>query len=145
MTQPLLVSEQHPRSRRWAVLTDEGASVWLYLTEPDGERPVADCWLLNLVPAPTDLSAYRTSKGPPPATRHYTAESPAERPSADAIRFQWSVDGDSVAIFMNGDVLGFIAAGRKRGFSKHLTSEGPYGLPMDDELYALLFRQAGDS
>ena len=71
MMEPLLVSEQNSYSHRWAVVADEGASVWLYLTQPDGQRPVADCWLLNTVPVPENLEAYRASKSPPPVTQQY--------------------------------------------------------------------------
>jgi len=140
MTKPLLVSEQNPLSRRCAVLADEGTSIWLYLTEPNDERPVADCWLLNTVPAPIDLSSYRAVKGAPPATRQYAgANSEAQAPEANAVRFQWSVDGESVAALVSSELLGFIAAGRKRGFSKHLLAEGPFGLPLDEQLYTRLF------
>src|SRR5262245_14046342 len=96
MKEPLLVSEQNSHSLRWAVVADEGTSVWLYLTEPNGKRPVADCWLLNTVPAPVSLDAYRHAKGPPPATREYAdANSQAPAPTEAAVRFQWSRDGES--------------------------------------------------
>src|SRR5262249_18698401 len=138
----LLKSEQNLRSRRWAVVADEGDSVWLYLTAPDSERPVADCWLLNTVPAPEDLTAYREARSVPAATREFVG--PHARgvvPDAGAVRFQWSVDGESVAVFVADELLGFIASGERRGFSIHLIAEGPFGRPLDQQLYASLFRE----
>lgn len=135
-----LKSEQHPHSRRWAVVGDEGDSVWLYLTAPDSQRPIADCWLLNTIPAPDDVSAYRASKSAPAATREFAG--PHARgvvPEARAVRFQWSADGESVAVVVADELLGFIAAGQPRGFSRHLIAEGPFGHPLDQRLYADLF------
>src|SRR6188474_2441390 len=40
-------SEQHPMSRRWAVVEDDGKVAWLYLTAPDSLKPVATCFLYN--------------------------------------------------------------------------------------------------
>ena len=140
MTEALLLREQNPRSHRWVLLADEGASIWFYLTEPNGARPIADCWLLNTVPVPTNLDAYRSAKTAPPATSQYAgAKSQAGMPSADSVRFQWSSDGESVAVFISNELLGFIASGRNRGYSRHLIAEGPYGQPMDKSLYASLF------
>jgi hypothetical protein len=141
MMEPLLVSEQNIRSHRWAVVADEGASVWLYLTESNGQRPVADCWLLNTVHAPKNLEAYSASKAPPPATRQYVdANAQAAAPRETAVRFQWSEDGESVAVFIKDEIFGFIAAGQKRGFSRHLVAEGPFGCPFDERLYGRLFK-----
>src|SRR5438132_230494 len=58
-SQDLFVSEQHPVSRRWAVIEDDGRAAWLYLTEPDTRKPVADCWLYNRVPTPPHFDSVR--------------------------------------------------------------------------------------
>lgn len=140
MTVSLLVSQQNPWSRRWAVVANEGASVWLYLTEPDGKKPIADCWLLNTALAPTDLHEYRAGMSAPPATQAYAGpDSRGPVPVEGTVEFRWSDDGESVAVLVNGDLLGFIAAGSKRGFSKHLVAAGPFGRPLDRGLYARLF------
>ena len=136
-----LISEQHARSRRWAIVANEGDSVWLYLTEPDRERPVADCWLLNTIPAPEDLSAYRAARSAPAATREFAGpDARGVFPDASSVRFQWSADGESVAAFVTDELLGFIASGQRRGFSRHLVAEGPFGHPLDQQLYSRLFR-----
>ena len=38
----LFIDAQHSLSRRFAILEDNGTSAWLYLTEPDTEKPSAD-------------------------------------------------------------------------------------------------------
>jgi hypothetical protein len=50
-------------------VSDEGDSIWLYLTGPDSERPVRDFWLLNTpaAAAEPDRTRYRESKRSPPA------------------------------------------------------------------------------
>lgn len=140
MIESMLISQQNPRSGRWAVVADEGTSVWLYLTERDGMEPVADCWLFNTVPPPTNLDEYRARQSAPPVTEAYAGPAAlGSVPVEAAVAFEWSDDGESVAVLVSGDLLGFIAAGSKRGFSKHLVARGPFGHPLDEELYARLF------
>jgi hypothetical protein len=141
MTEAAVISQQNPRSGRWAVVADEGDSVWRYLTERDGTEPVADCWLFNTVPPPTSLGEYRARKSAPRVPEAYAGPaSLGSVPAEAAVAFEWSDDGQSVAVLVSGDLLGFIAAGSKRGFSKHLVAAGPFGHPLDEELYARLFR-----
>ena len=140
-------SSGHAASGRSAFVADEGDSVWLYLTVPDGVAIAADCWLFNRVPAlpGPELEArypeYRARSQPPPA--------PAEVTTPDAfraapfgegeVRFAWSVEGDSVAVFVGGRLAGFIARAQPGGHSAHLLSECPWGRPADLGLYAQLF------
>jgi hypothetical protein len=107
-------SEQHPLSRRWAVVEDDGKVAWLYLTAPDSLKPVATCFLFNQA---DKLAAF-----------------------AQAIRFRWSPDGESVAVKFGSTLMGFIASGEERGFSKLLTAAGPLGAPLDTTLYERKFR-----
>jgi hypothetical protein len=108
-------SEQHPLSRRWAVVEDDGDVAWLYLSAPDSLKPVAACFLYNQPDAPVD----QLVKG---------------------IHFRWSVDGNSVAVLFGELVMGFIAEAKRPGFSRLLKSEGSLGNPMDAALYERTFR-----
>ena len=47
----LFLSDQHPVSRRWAIVEDDGRSGWLYLSEPAATRVAAHCWLYNRIAA----------------------------------------------------------------------------------------------
>lgn len=139
-TPPLFLSAQHPKSRRHAIVSDEGASVWLYLTEAASSRPFADCWLFNTIPAPTDLSNFQSRNGPPPATQQFAAPSSQRQPpNPTEVTFHWSFDGHSVALFIHGELLGFMCADNKKGFSKNLLASGPWGFPIDTTLYTTVF------
>lgn len=134
----LFVSEQHPVSRRWAVVEDDGRVGWLYLTEPDGRKPVADCWLYNRVRAPSVCCPVR-GQAPLAPTTHVSDTDAAAPPDEGDVWFRWSSDGESVSVHFETDLVGFIAAKRRHGLSRNLSKEGPFGSPLDRKLYAELF------
>jgi hypothetical protein len=107
-------SEQHPVSRRWAVVEDDGSVAWLYLSAPDSLKPVATCFLYN--------------------------QADQVAPRAADIHFRWSTDGESVAVHFGATLMGFIASGEQHGFSKLLTAAGALGAPIDTNLYERTFR-----
>jgi hypothetical protein len=108
-------SEQHPLSRRWAVVEDDGEVVWLYLSAPESLEPIAACFL------------YRSSS--PPVARF-----------SEGIHFRWSVDGNSVAVLIGELLVGFIAHAKRPGFSRLLKVAGSLGNPFDTALYERTFR-----
>ena len=63
--------------------------------------------------------------------------------AVDASRFgfEWSEDGESVSFLDGNSLLGFIATGQKRGYSRNLNKAGPWGNILDKNLYELLFSQ----
>ncbi len=137
-TDELFLSQQHPGSRRWAVVEDNGAVAYLYLTEPDSEKPEADCWLYNRVEAPSTFNGPRG--GPPVAPAgHIRGTHPFTPPKAESVFFRWSSDGESVAVLFHNDLVGFIAANQRRGFSKNLSKAGPFGSPLNWRLYEQVF------
>ena len=137
-SQDLFVSEQHPVSRRWAVVEDDGRVAWLYLTEPDSRNPVADCWLYNRVATPQEFDSVR---GQPPAVpqTHAGAGATAQPPAPESVRFRWSRDGESIAVFFDAELIGFIAHGHERGFSRHIRVSGALGSALDTELFQRVF------
>jgi hypothetical protein len=143
------VSERHPDSRRTAIVVDEGDSVWLYLTEASGEGVTADCWLMNRIPAPryADLAEqegaerYRGEGLPPPAIAEVVTEGAFRATPLEAARwrFTWAANGESVAAFYETELVGFIARGEPRGFSRFLRVASPWGEPLDLERYLAVF------
>ena len=117
MNDDLFLSEQHARSRRWAVVEEDAHTAWLYLTDPESAKPVASCWLYNC-----------------------TVSEPSKRPPATSVSFRWSPSGEAVAIFFGADLIGFIAG--RSGYSRHLEIAGPLGSPLDSDLYASEFGEA---
>jgi hypothetical protein len=153
MTEELTVSDPHPSSGRTAIVADEGESVWLYLTGPDGSI-AADCWLYNRVPAPSTaalrprLGEYRARGAPPPAPAEVVGPSAHRDAPLDpvTVTLAWSADGEAVAASVDGVLVGFIAPGVRRGYSRHLRAAGPWGSPLDGALHAELFgRDATES
>jgi hypothetical protein len=108
-------SEQHPLSRRWAVVEHDGEAAWLYLTAPGSPQPIASCFLYNK----SDAAEGRVGEG---------------------IHYRWSADGESVAVFFGEVVMGYIADGQTRGFSRLLKTPGTLGHPLDQVLYERTFR-----
>jgi hypothetical protein len=137
---PRVIQEQHPVSRRWAIFEDDGVSAWLYLTEPDVKRPVADCGVYNRIAAPPNSDIERYRGGPPPACVGYAGldarYSGTEPPE---VCFRWSQDGEGVAVEVDGAPLGFVAPGTTRGVSRHLVRTGPWGNHWDEALFRRLF------
>ena len=117
-----------------------GTSCWLYLSEPDHEKPIADCWLYNRVPAP-EVSGSEASRGSaPPASAQYTgAGALMSPPRQTQVSLRWSRDGESVAAFFDRELAGFIVGGQARGFSRHLVASGPWGSPLDSTIFKSVF------
>jgi hypothetical protein len=135
----LFISEQHPISQRWAVIEDDGRAAWLYLTEPGTQKPAADCWLYNRVPTPAHFDS---ASGEPPVVPATHARSTATQapPSEESVHLRWSRDGESVAVLFDSELVGFIADGQNRGFSRHLQVSGPFGNALDTELFERVFQ-----
>jgi hypothetical protein len=134
------ISEQNPISRRWAVFEDNGVSGWLYLTEPGSEKPTSDCWVYNCVTVTERAEHYMSRGMAPPAPASY-ADPTAEITEMDesAFTFRWAEDGESVAIFINDVLMGFIISRQGRGYSRNLMKVGPWGNPLDEEMYKNVF------
>ena len=140
MPEEVFLSEQHPVSHRWAVLEDDGLSAWLYLTEPNSEKPIADCWIYNRTSNPEPAESYMSRGSAPPAPSDYIGDSAVVLSSdASSFRLVWSEDGESIAFFDDNILMGFIASGEKRGYSRNLARAGAWGNPLDEGLYKSLF------
>ena len=105
------LSEQHSVSHRWAVFEDDGLSAWLYLTEPNSEKPIADCWIYNRVSDIEPTENYLSRGVAPPATLEFIRDDALTIVSeTSSLRFVWSGDGESVALFDGDVLLGFIVS-----------------------------------
>ena len=142
-----LIARRHERSGRTAIVADEGDSVWLYLTAPRERRIAADCWLLNRIPAPSGdvlrsrLDHYRSQAVPPPAPAEEVGPGAlrASALSAADVDLTWSQDGEAVAAWVDGQPVGYLAAGDRRGHSRHLSVAGRWGAAWDEAEFRRLF------
>ena len=140
MSENLFLDEQHAVSRRFAVLEDDGNSAWLYLTEPNCERPCADAWVYNRIAPPSreDVASFRPS--PPPAAAGFARDTAlCASPEKHQWAFLWSADGESVAVTKDGQAVACIIAGKKRGYSRELVKDGPWGSVWSDSVFAEAF------
>ena len=136
----LHLEEAHPISHRRAILDDDGTSAWLYLTEPNSHKPVADAWVYNRIPAPAASTIKSYQGGPPPAALGYvTTTAICTHPAAFTWTFVWASNGDSVAVARDGKPVAFIIAGEGRGYSRELSKQGGWGSPWSDELFRQKF------
>ena len=143
MSENLFLEDMHPASRRLAVLEDDGTSAWLYLSEPESRKPAADAWVYNRIAAPPPQAIKSYRGGPPPAAQGYASNAAlCEDPTAHEWSFVWSPDGESVAIAKDGEPAALITVGEKRGYSRELLKDGPWGHPWSDELFQLKFGAA---
>lgn len=136
----LFFQSQHPKSLRHAILEDDGTSAWLYLTEPDELKPVADAWVYNRIKAPSREEVKSFRGGPPPAAEGFAgSEALCSDPQDYQWALLWSDAGDSVAVVRDGMPLACIVSGHERGFSRNLVSDGPWGTTWSDEVYSDTF------
>ncbi len=135
--------DEHPISRRFAVLDDVGTTAWICLTELYSRKPAADAWIYNRIAAPPfeAIKAYRG--GPPPAAQGRASETAlCKKPMKHKWSFVWSANGESVAVARDGETVAFIVLGNKRGHSRELVKDGPWGHLWSGELFRETFGAA---
>jgi hypothetical protein len=137
----VFASEQNVTSRRWAVFEDNEVCAYLYLTEPDSQKPVGDCWIYNRIPAPEPSKIKEYRPQPPPVARGYVGpQAQQSPPREEQVSFRWSSDGNAVAVLIDGRPMGVVVIGGKN-FSWHLVKSGPWGEPWDDDRFVRTFGQ----
>jgi hypothetical protein len=138
----LLIEQQHPGSRRHALLDANATCGWLLLTVPDEYRIDRDAFAFSpgpLVPVEKAILAAKDGEPPPLASEYASAEAIIRDAGPDDFAFRWSDDGESVAVLYLGDPVAMIVSGSDRGYSRALNRESFYGHPWDQELYDSVF------
>jgi len=139
MNNDIFISLQSLASKRWAVLEDDGVSAWLYLTEPNSEKPIADCWIYNRVRVSSkeDMAKYSI---PYPAICSVTDDNAVyDDVDQSILSFLWSKNGESVCLFYGNICLGYICENDKLGYSFHLTNKSTWGNVFDLALFKKTF------
>lgn len=111
MSKRIFLSHNNKSSGRWAVFEDDGVSGWLYLTNPNDQKPIADCWIYNRIQAiePAEILEYRN--GPPPASSEYACLGALIFDVVEKdIQIRWSDDGNAVSLLINEIPMGYISA-----------------------------------
>jgi hypothetical protein len=122
-------------SARQAIVEESHASAWLYMTAPNGEQPVADCFLYN-----TGEVWSGDRDAPPPLDPAYASDYHVKLPvSEDDIQIVWSVSGDAVAVRIHGQFVGFIGPHDLQGYSRSVKENCEWAHPFDVDLLRRLF------
>lgn len=133
-TEELFLSEQDPSSGRWAILEDDGISAWLYVTEPESRKSVADCLVYSRIP-PISADALREHRGgPPPITEAFaSSEAVVVCPGESGIELAWTPDGRAAVVTFKSVLWAKIVTGESRGSSRAISRSGPFGEPLDSK------------
>jgi len=135
---PLFVSSLSGASGRQAVVEESTGSAWLYMTGPDGELPIADCFLYN-----TEAAWISGGQGPPPLNEKFASGYRVSLPVSDEdVQLTWSRSGDAVAVRIHGVYVGFIGPDDLRGYSRSVARDCDWAHAFDVDLFNRLFGAA---
>ena len=136
----LVVTSLSGASARQAVFEQTPSSAWLYMTGPNGEPPISDCFLYNTggVQQPDD-------EGPPPLDPQFASEYRVQQPlNAEDVELIWSADGHAVAARIRGEMVGFISPDDLQGYSRSVRQDCTWAHPFDVEIFKRLFHPDDD-
>lgn len=137
MAQSNELIERSPVSGRDGIVSDEGDSVWLYLSDPARREIVADVWLYNKIAAPPAASLerarYQEADRPPPAVAEVLDDGAKAAVGGDfsKLRLEWAPDGEAVAVWRGVKLLGYVAAAERVGRNPALREKCFWGAPLD--------------
>jgi hypothetical protein len=141
MDDNVLVCSSSEGGRRHAILADDGLTGILYLHAPSdnpdktGEIE-ATCFAFNRIqPIETkDVHSYRPN--PPPIAKGYASKNAVcLEPKSHKWEILWSLDGAAAVLMRDGKPWALVSLAERRGLSKAIQTQGPWGSPWSDEVY----------
>ena len=133
MTDNLVISKQDSLSKRRAIFEDDGTSAWLYMTEPESEKIIADCFVYNLIPPILDaqVKEYSSNGNQPPISKTYASKfAQISVPINHEIEVEWCPRGLEIVVKIDGNMWSRLKVGEKNGKSKSVGKDGPFGYPL---------------
>jgi hypothetical protein len=135
------LQEQHPKSKRAAVLEDNEKVAYLYLIPAGKQAPDRATVAYSRVP-PVPVVDWKKSNetGEPPLIARDVASARAVIvfPKKREFSFRWSHDGHAVALLRNGEPIALASAAEPVGYSKAVAKPGKLAKPWDQKRYAEL-------
>lgn len=129
----LLLTSLSGASARQAVVEESTASAWLYMTGPEGEEPIALCYLYGSDAQPREDE-------PPPLDPTFASGYRVALPvTEDDVEIIWAPDGNAVAVRIHGEYVAFIGPEDLRGYSRSVAADCDWAHPFDVELFNRLF------
>lgn len=141
MDEDYLACSYSTESQCHAILDDNGLTGIVYLHEPSDDPKVtgeviATCFAFNrIVPIELeDVQSYRPN--PPPIAKGYASKvAVCRKPKSHRWDLIWSTDGESVVLQRDGIAWALVSIDNRRGLSKAIEVEGPWGRPWSDKVY----------
>ncbi len=144
MEENLFLSFYHEKSKRHAVIEDDGLTAWFYLHLPSDDPHStggvdADAFIYNredLIDV-SDVKGYKPN--PPPIAKGYGHDiSVCRTPTSYDWSVSWSIDGESVVLFRDAEPWCFIVKDERKGYSKAIKTDGPWGHPWNETIFKIL-------
>ena len=143
MSEPLFLTSYNSVSERFAILDEYSNTGILYLTKKGTQEPERDAFAYMMI----ELIEHETWKkrmqdGEPPLLSEAIASnnSVIKNTKESDFTFEWSTDGESVALFYKGSPIALSTIRHKYGFSKSVIKETPIVNPWDDDTYNEIFK-----
>lgn len=138
MNEEIYIESQSPNNNYYCIVEGDGKTVWMYLHDVKNKCVIAEspiCSLIELM----DLSEFKETyqgKGAPPLVRGYSNDnSVISDITNDRMEILWHTDGVSPLALVDNVPFSMIIKGEKKGYSKAIKVDGPWGHPWDNELY----------
>ena len=128
----MFISDIDQITGRTLIVDEDDNACWAYITKPTNKDIDVSCWLYNRIPHPvrTDIDKYVNS--PPPAPIEFLKDGcPVyEEMDEDRITWRWSVTGETVCVYLDGEVLALLRADTGEVYNKFLKKDCPWGKPL---------------
>ena len=134
----MFVSSLSGASARLAVVEETAAAAWFFMTAPEGQQPVAQCFLYN-----TDSGSKPEDDDAPPLDPAFASNYRVRTPvTEDDVQIVWSVEGDAVAVRIHDEFVAFIGPDDALGYSRAVKQDCDWAHPFDVDLFKRLFNAA---
>lgn len=127
---------------RYAILDEFEESGMLYLTKPQTQKPERDAVAyIQYAPVSKETWKQKMRSGEPPQLHEGLVSKTAviEKTVEQDFSFQWSADGNSVALLYRTAPIAFVTKSEKYGFSKAVVSDSPVVSVWSSEKFSELF------
>ena len=134
----MFVSSLSGASARLAVVEESAAAAWLFMTAPEGDEPVAQCFLYN-----TGRTINYEDEDAPPLDPAFASTYVVRMPvTEDDVQIVWSIEGDAVAVRIHNEFVAFIGPDDALGYSRSVKEDCDWAHPFDVERFKRLFDAA---
>lgn len=126
-------SSDSPGGKYRCIVEGDGRSVWMYLHDLERQAVIGDAPVCSLIPLWTPShfrEHYRRGEAPPLVEGYFSPEAVISDLEGDRIDFAW--DDQGVTVLLDRRNTTRISCGQRRGQSKFIIQEGPWGSPWNN-------------